>query len=436
MTAAAQLAPLLAVLFPDELPVRIIGWDGSSVGPAHGPAVRLTSRRALRRLLWAPGELGLAQAYVAGDLEVEGDLADGLRRIWAAARDGRAPGRPGGRELLHAARPGLLLAAAGPRPRPPGAEARLAGMRHSKARDRAAIAHHYDLSNDFYRLLLDPQMAYSCAYWTSREPGYTLADAQRDKLDLVCRKLGLRPGMRLLDVGCGWGALVLHAAEHYGVHATGITLSGQQHDLARARIAERGLAGRAEVRLQDYREIGDPPYDRIASLEMGEHVGAENYPRFARRLFDLLVPTGRLLLQQMSRGPVRPGGGAFIEAYVAPDMHMRPLPQTLGLLAAAGFEIRDVHALREHYARTVSAWQARLEDRWDEAVTLIGPEQARVWRLYLTGGMLAFEENRMGVEQVLAVRPTRAGASGMPEVRDLPVAPADPAAPAAARRSG
>jgi cyclopropane-fatty-acyl-phospholipid synthase len=289
---------------------------------------------------------------------------------------------------------------------------------HSLRRDRSAIAHHYDLSNAFYQLLMDESMAYSSAYWTSDEPGYTLAQAQHDKLEMICRKLGLRPGMRLLDVGCGWGSLLVHAAKHHGVEAVGVSLSAEQVQHVQARLAQHDLTGRVEVRQQDYREVADEPFDAVASIEMGEHVGEANYPAYTRMLFRLLKPTGRLLLQQMSRGAVAPGGGAFIERYIAPDMTMRPLSRTLGHVEKAGFEIRDVHAMREHYVPTVRAWLETLEANWDRAVALIGEAGARVWQLYLVGGALAFEENRMGVDQILAVRSSADGESGLPATRE------------------
>ena len=399
MTTADRIAALVRT-FGADLPVRVRSWDGSEAGPSDGPVLVLRSRRALRRLLWAPGELGLARAYVAGDVDVEGDLTEGLRRAWAVAAPRTRPGAGDWIRLgLSAARLGVL----GRPPAPPSGEARLSGRTHSRGRDRAAIAHHYDLSNEFYELLLDESMAYSCAIFT--DEARTLADAQRVKLDRICRELELRPGMRLLDVGCGWGSLLLHAAEHYGVQATGITLSAQQRDFVAKRIADRGLSGQVTVRLQDYRDLGSDDVDAVASIEMGEHVGEEHYPHYAAALHAALRPGGRLLLQQMSRTTERTaGGGAFIESYIAPDMHMRPLPRTLAHLERAGFEVRDVLALREHYATTARAWLDTLEADWDRFVALQGEETARVWRLYLVGGALAFEQGRMGVDQVLAAR--------------------------------
>ncbi len=272
------------------------------------------------------------------------------------ARTSRPPS-PASRPSPARARTALRLGAVGPRPKAPASQAKLTGTLHSRLRDRAAISHHYDLSNDFYALLLDETMAYSCAYYTSDAPGYTLADAQRDKLDLVCRKLGLAPGMRLLDVGCGWGSLSLHAAAHYGVTVVGVTLSTEQRAFVAARAAERG-SRRPRARSGCRTTARSRParsFDAVASIEMGEHVGAENYPVFAAGLHRLVRPRGRVLIQQMSRRD-RPGGGAFIEAYIAPDMHMRPVGETVALLEDAGLEVRDVHALREHYVWTVRAW--------------------------------------------------------------------------------
>jgi cyclopropane-fatty-acyl-phospholipid synthase len=433
-----------------DLPVRVRAWDGSEAGPAGPPTAVLRSPRALRRALWAPGELGLARAYVSGDLDVEGDLTEGLRRAFRAARpaqsgrawgggasDGRATGGRVSRGRVSRGRvsrgrvsrgrgpgawagwgPGrwadVVSAAAvaasrlgvlGPPPAPPASEIRLSGRAHSRARDRAVIAGHYDLPVSFYRLILDPAMAYSCGYWTGDGPGYGLADAQRDKLDLVADKLRLGPGVSLLDLGCGWGSLTVHAAQHRQARVSSVTLSAEQGGYTRERLRGLGLADRAQVLIQDYRDTTGGPYDAIASLEMGEHVGADGYPAFCAALHRLLRPGGRLLIQQMSRGRNAPGGGAFIESYVTADMHMRPVGETVGLLEDAGLEVLGVQALRPHYVRTIRAWLGNLEDNLPAVEAIIGRERARMWRLYLAGGALAFEEGRMGVDQILAARP-------------------------------
>jgi cyclopropane-fatty-acyl-phospholipid synthase len=418
-TVAGTLSGLLEPLFGGSLPVHLRCWDGSELpaADAGAPTVVLTSPVALRRILWAPGEVGLSRAYVSGDLDVEGDLADAFRRVWALTRERNLKAKVSPRLVARAAVAAYRLGAIGRRPAPPASEARPTGRLHSKRRDADVISHHYDLSNALYVLLLDEHMAYSSAYWTSDDSSYTIADAQRDKLDLICRKLDLKPGARLLDVGCGWGALSVHAAKEYGATVTGVTISAEQLAFGQARVAAEGIEHLVDLRLQDYRDVDDGPYDAICTIEMGEHVGAGNYPAFLDSLYRLLRDEGRLLTQQMSHGPDHPGGGPFIESYIAPDMHMRPLPELLGLIDAAGFEIRDVHALREHYVRTVGAWYDEFERRWDEVVDLVGAEQARVWRLYLVGGALSFEENRMGVDQILSVKPTRSGRSGMPATR-------------------
>ena len=434
---APRLVGLAERLIGAPLPVRVRAWDGSEAGAPDGPVVVIKHRRALRRLLWNPGELGLARAFVAGEIEAEGDIAEGLSRFWKLAKAQDLSGiRPRPADVVDAVRTAAALRVLGPRPKPPTSEARLSGGLHTRRRDRAAIAHHYDLSNSFYEFLLDPRMAYSCGYWT-QEPSehYGLTEAQRDKLDLICRKLDLRPGMRFLDVGCGWAALLIHAAQHYGVTAVGVTLSAQQRAFGTARVAELGLSDKIKIRLQDYREIPDQPFDAVSSIEMGEHVGEDNYPVYAAQLHKLLKPQGRLLLQQMSRGAAgantAPGGGDFMERYVAPDMFMRPLGSTLNFLEAAGLEVADVHSLREHYVWTVRPWLDALQDRRSEAVALVGEEQWRVWLLYLAGASLAFAENRMGVHQVLAVRPDAEGRSGLPRAR-RDVLGIDPAADRAA----
>jgi cyclopropane-fatty-acyl-phospholipid synthase len=401
VTVAERIAALVRDAAGIGLPVRIRAWDGSESGPSDGPVLVVRNRRALRRLLWSPGELGLARAYVTGDIDVDGNMADGFRRAWAmAARV--TPRRPGVRDCAAAVRRAVGLGMVGPPPKRPRSEARLSGRLHTRTRDRAAISHHYDLSNDFYQLLLDDHMAYSSGYYT--HAGQSLHDAQTAKLELVCRKLELKEGQRLLDVGCGWGSMILYAARNHGVQATGITLSEEQRDFVNACIAEQGLTGRVDVRLQHYREFDDPPasFDAVSSIEMGEHVGERHYPGYVDVMHRALKPGGHLLLQQMSRHEgTAPGGGPFIESYIAPDMHMRPLWQTIRHVESGGFEIRDVEAMREQYVRTVDHWIEAFEANYDKVVALQGEEVARVWRLYLVGGGLAFEQGRMGVDQIV-----------------------------------
>lgn len=405
---AHRLAEALRPFVGGDLPVRLRAWDGSEAGPGDAPLVELRSRDAVRRLLWAPGELGAAQAYVTGELEVHHDLDAALTHVWQVVADRGLSGvRPTPQAFVRALRTAVDVGALGTRPAPPASQARLRGRLHSKLRDRSAISHHYDLSNEFYSLILEPQMAYSCGYHAG--PEVSVEQAQRAKLDLVCTKLGLEPGMRFLDVGCGWGSLSLHAAEHFGAQVTGVTIAAEQKRFIDARIAERGLADRVEIRLQDYREVPEKShYDAVGSLEMGEHVGERNYATYARVLHDAVRPGGRVLVQQMSRAGGRkghPGGGPFIESFIAPDMHMRPVGETVGFLERAGLEVRDVHAMREHYVLTVAGWIENFERNADRLRELVGEEVLRVWRLYLVGGSMAFRDGRMGVDQILMVRP-------------------------------
>jgi cyclopropane-fatty-acyl-phospholipid synthase len=407
-TAAARIGAALAVVLGvDDLPVRLRAWDGSEAGPPGAPLVEVRSRRALRRLVWAPGELGLARAYVGGDLDVPGDLYAPFRALSSAGRltPGTQAGEPTVAERLALLRTAAALRVLGPPPPPPPEELRVRGRRHSKGRDAQAVSSHYDVGNDFYRLVLGPSLVYSCAVW--QDPDVGLDAAQEAKLDLVCRKLGLAPGMRLLDVGCGWGSLALHAASRYGVDVVGITLSVEQATLARKRLAEAGLTERVEIRVQDYRDVADGPFDAISSVGMAEHVGEAELPRYAARVHDLLRPGGRLLNHAIawSGGPVTWDDDGFIARYVFPDGELVGLGAMVGVLEGGGLEVLDVEALRQHYALTLRAWVQRLEDSWDEAVAATSEGRARVWRLYMAASALAFEAGVMGVNQVLAQRP-------------------------------
>ncbi|WP_406014618.1 cyclopropane-fatty-acyl-phospholipid synthase family protein [Streptomyces sp. NBC_00984] len=419
--AALRLTALAEELLGEKLPVRIRAWDGSESGPPGAPVLVIRNRRALRRLLWKPGELGLARAWVAGELDIEGDLYEALdlmaSLIWERGADAKDSVHPVRDPGVRAFAKGLLqLAGPWPPPPPPPEEVRRrTGTLHTRRRDKEAISHHYDVGNDFYELVLGPSMVYSCAYW---EDGGNLEDAQRDKLDLVCRKLALKEGDRLLDVGCGWGSMAIHAAREYGARVTGVTLSVEQAAFARKRIAEAGLTDRIEIRVQDYRDVRDGPYDAISSIGMAEHVGSARFREYADDLYTLLKPGGRLLNHQIARRPEKDESAYhvddFIDAYVFPDGELAPVGRTVATLEEAGFEARDVESLREHYALTLRRWVANLEEHRDRAVRMTSPGRARVWRLYMAASALSFEHNKIGVNQILVVRPAAGGSSRMP----------------------
>lgn len=388
-----------------SIPLRVVLWDGSEVAMSADealPTLAIRSPGVVASLLKRPSLENLVRHYAVGNIAIDGDLMAIGNSLSARVRK-KDVRRLSKRLLLRKLWPFLFVRAEKATTRHDYGEGATA---HANVRNQDYIQFHYDVGNDFYALLLGASMVYSCAYFD--EPTMSLDDAQLAKLDLVCRKLSLAPGMRMLDVGCGWGSLAIHAAREFGVQVVGVTISTEQAALARTRVAAAGLADLVEIRLQDYREVVDGPYDAISSVGMAEHVGLEQLPRYSSILHDLLVPGGRLLNHAIARGPAagvdKPHPKSFLARYVFPDGELQPLATHVGMLETAGFEVRDVEVLREHYALTCRAWVHNLEQHWDEAVAATSPGRARVWRLYLAGSALGFEQLRVGVNQVLAVK--------------------------------
>jgi cyclopropane-fatty-acyl-phospholipid synthase len=421
-SVAEVLAPLLRALLGDESPVRIEFWDGSVIEsdglPGRGGppgTLRVNSPDAIRRLLWMPNQLGLGRAYVTGEIDADGDfiaMVEALRDV--TAEDLRFRGKAVVEAIAAAKRAGVI---GRPLP-PPPQEARLKGRRHSLRRDSRAISHHYDVGNDFYRLVLGESMTYSCARFVDDDT--SLDDAQAAKHDLVARKLGLdkRPGMRLLDVGCGWGSMVIHAASRYGADAVGITISREQAELARKRVGEAGVGDKVEIRLQDYRELGAERFDAISSIGMAEHVGAKRIDEYFGILHRALEPTGRLLNHAISSvGGSKLGRHSFVGRYVFPDGELLDVGNTVLAMERAGFEVRDVESLREHYAKTLRHWVANIEANWEAAIAASDVAHARIWRLYMAGSAVGFTDGGINIHQVLGVVPTASGESAMPPTR-------------------
>ena len=387
------------------LPVTLRFWDGSELTAEEpsgdAPKLIIHSPAAIADLLHAPGQIGLTRAWLNGTLELDGDL-EAVLRTRQRFQDLHISPSERARLALAAARIAGLEALR--RPPVPSIEASLAGQRHTPARDREAVRHHYDVSNDFYRLVLGPSMVYSCAYFAT--PDDTLEEAQERKLDLICRKLSLTPGERFLDIGCGWGSLVLHAARNYDVRSVGITLSGPQAQLARARIREAGLDDQVEVRVADYREVLDGPFDKIASVGMYEHVGRRELDSYVHAVRRLLAPGGVFLNHGIARLDSRPSGpNTFITRYVFPDGELHPVSDLIGALQTAGLEPRDLESLREHYPLTLRRWAANLEAHRDLAIADAGEARERVWRLYMLACAQAFEAGEITVYQTVATQP-------------------------------
>lgn len=413
---ASLMKRLIQSLLGDEVPgVRVEVYDGTAFGPPGAATkVRIISPNFFHRVITGLGsELAFGRAYVAGDVEIEGDIYGVLE---LRERIGELTVDMG---LLRDVAKVLGIDSVGDlvklrRLPPPPEETQPRGALHSRNRDSRAISAHYDVSNDFYRLFLGPTMTYSCAVFS--DDSDSLDAAQINKYDLVCRKLGLRPGMRLLDIGCGWGGMVLHAAEHYGVNAVGITISKQQQELANERVLGAGLGPRIEIRLQDYRDVVDGPFDAISSIGMFEHVGEKRLSAYFDNIEHLLVPGGRLLNHAINRAVptqrtrIDPHG--FMGRYVFPDGELLEVGQVASAIDRSGLEVRHVESLREHYALTLRHWVRRLEENWDEAVELTSIGRARVWRLYMAASAIGFESAELNVTQVLAVKPA-GGVSGL-----------------------
>jgi cyclopropane-fatty-acyl-phospholipid synthase len=411
----ADIVRTLTVEAPD---LKFVAYDGSSFGPDDARlTLTLINERGLRYLATAPGDLGLARAYISGDLLMSGvhpgDPYDALRLLsdWRFRR----PSPLEVTDLIKALGLHNLLP-----PAPPAQEAlprwrrTVEGLRHSRGRDADAIHHHYDVSNEFYEKVLGPSMAYTCAVFP--KPEASLEEAQEEKFDLVARKLALEPGMRLLDIGCGWGGMVRHAAKHYGVRAIGVTLSAEQASWAQAAIERDGLTDLAEVRHGDYRDAPGTGYDAVSSIGLLEHVGVANYPSYFNFVKDKLRDGGRLLNHCITRPDNRQRAlpGYFIDRYVFPDGELTGSGKIITEAQNAGLEVRHEENLREHYAATLREWCANLERNWDDCVADVGVETARVWGLYMAGSRLGFETNGIQLHQVLAVKVSETGDASFP----------------------
>ena len=416
-SAAATLAPVIRALVGTGAPIRFVFWDGSRLGPEEARGtLTLHSPDALRRIVWAPGELGVSRAFVAGDLSVDGEIFDVLETLRNASVGGLRNIDTG--TVTATVRAARRLGVLGPPLPPPAEECRPSGRIHSPSRDARAISHHYDVGNDFYALVLGPSWTYSCARFVT--PATTLEEAQAAKYELICRKLGLdeQPGARLLDVGCGWGSMAIHAARNHGSQVVGIALSHEQVDKAKERVRDAGLEDRVEIRYQDYRDLRGEQFDAVSSIGMFEHVGTARTAQYFSTLRNLLVPTGRLLNHAISSpGGSRLGRRTFIGRYVFPDGELIDVGEVVLAMERAGFEVRDVESLREHYSRTLHCWVANLEANWDEAVALVGRARAEIWRLYMAGSAIGFDDGGIAVHQVLGVLPGADGSSGMPRTR-------------------
>ena len=406
----AKLAEIFALVAGPDSNVEFVAYDGSRAGrPGADIQLELKSSKGVSLILSSPGQLGLARAYIAGELELNGNMYDALKQL-ADVRLNHLTRR----DTIRIARV-LAPYTAGRGEVMPTEEARVWGGRHTKRRDAEVIHHHYDVSNRFYEWVLGPSMAYTCGVYPALDA--TLEQAQEEKFDLVCRKLGLRPGQRLLDVGCGWGGVVLHAVKNYGVTAIGVTLSAQQASYVQHRIADAGLEGQAQVRFQDYRDVPESGFDAVSSIGLTEHIGSKNYARYFRFLKSRLRPGGRLLNHTITRTDSQAKThyrNGFINRYVFPDGELVATSRIMAVMEDEHFEIRHEENLREHYALTLRDWCRNLDDNWDAAIDEVGESTARIWRLYMAASRLGFELNWIQLHQVLATNTGEEGSAKVP----------------------
>jgi cyclopropane-fatty-acyl-phospholipid synthase len=405
-------------LLQEPLPLRFTAYDGSATGPEDAPFhFVLRNQRGLAYLVTAPGDLGLARAYVTGDLVLEGVHPGDPYEAMRLLQKGLKLRRPGAAEAVELLRSIGLSSLRPPAPPPqeslPSWRRFVEGLRHSETRDAESIHHHYDVSNTFYEYVLGPSMTYTCAVFPTAEA--TLEEAQEYKYDLVARKLDLQEGQRLLDLGCGWGGMVRHAAKNYGVKALGVTLSREQASWAQQRIKEEGLDHLAEVRFMDYRHVEESDFDAISSIGLTEHIGVKNYPSYFTWIRDHLKPHGRLLNHCITRQHNKPTRtGAFIDRYVFPDGELIGSGTIVTAVENSGLEVQHHENIRVHYAKTLAGWCRNLQENWDACVDEVGEGTARVWGLYMAGSRLGFERNEIQLHHVLATKTDGNGASGYP----------------------
>ncbi|HUW88277.1 MAG TPA: cyclopropane-fatty-acyl-phospholipid synthase family protein [Candidatus Paceibacterota bacterium] len=411
MAQTKWIADKVSTLFTEGVPIRFAAFDGSAAGNLQSENIlEIKSPLALRYILSHPGDLGLARAYITNHLDVRGDIHATLMALRTYVKSpmpidslAKLTLAVGPSALI---RPELPIEEAPPRYR--------RGLLHSLTRDRSAIEHHYDVSNTFYSYILGPTMVYSCAVFDNESS--SLEEAQREKVDLICRKLDLKPGMKLLDVGCGWGTLILHAAKEYGVKAVGVTLSKNQVTLARERIVRAHLEESIDIRLQDYREVQDSDFDAISSVGMSEHVGDSKLDLYFSQLHQRIKEKGRILNHCITRphSELKARTGAFIDRYIFPDGELTAPSRVTQALHNSGFELRHSENLREHYAKTLAKWCENLDANWDDAVKEVGENRARIWNLYMQLCRIGFETNSIQIHQFLGVDNDQFGRNELP----------------------